>query len=49
MPSSRIQPGIKFEHELIYKLTEITKRKKRSLNARVEYLAALCVNESEEV
>ena len=47
MASNRIQTGIRFEPELLYKITCIAKENKRSLNAQLEYLAQKCVKEYE--
>lgn len=47
MASNRIQTGIRFEPELLYKITFIAKDSKRSLNAQLEYLAQKCVKEYE--
>ena len=48
MATSKIQTGIRFEPELLYKITKVAKANKRSLNAQLEYLADLCVKEYEE-
>ena len=47
MATNRIQTGIRFEPELLYKITHIAKQNKRSLNAQLEFLAELCVEEYE--
>ena len=47
MATNKIQTGIRFEPELLYKITRIAKENKRSLNAQLEYLAQLCVKEYE--
>lgn len=47
MATSKIQTGIRFEPELLYKITQVAKRNKRSLNAQLEYLAEECVREYE--
>lgn len=47
MATNKIQTGIRFEPELLYKITYIAKENKRSLNAQLEYLAQLCVREFE--
>lgn len=44
----KIQTGIRFEPELLEKITYIAKQNKRSLNAQLEYLAQICVNEFEK-
>lgn len=48
MATNKIQTGIRFEPELLYKITHIAKENKRSLNAQLEYLAQLCVKEYEK-
>lgn len=48
MATNKIQTGIRFEPELLEKITYIAKQNKRSLNAQLEYLAQLCVNEFEK-
>ena len=45
--TNKIQTGIRFEPELLYKITHVAKDNKRSLNAQLEYLAQLCVKEYE--
>ncbi len=47
MATNKIQTGIRFEPELLYKITYIAKENKRSLNAQLEYLAQMCVREFE--
>lgn len=47
MATNKIQTGIRFEPELLYKITCVAKENKRSLNAQLEYLAQLCVKEYE--
>ena len=47
MATNKIQTGIRFEPELLYKITYVAKENKRSLNAQLEYLAQLCVREFE--
>ena len=49
MATNKVQTGIRFEPELLYKITRVAKENKRSLNAQLEYLAAVCVKEYEEV
>ena len=48
MATNKIQTGIRFEPELLYKITQIARRNKRSLNAQLEFLAQECVREYEE-
>ena len=47
MASNKIQTGIRFEPELLYKITFVAKENKRSLNAQLEFLAQQCVREFE--
>lgn len=47
MATNKIQTGIRFEPELLYKITYVAKDNKRSLNAQLEYLAQMCVKEFE--
>ncbi len=48
MSTNKIQTGIRFEPELLYKISHVAKRNKRSLNAQLEYLAQQCVEEFEK-
>ena len=48
MATNKIQTGIRFEPELLYKMAYIAKQNKRSLNAQLEFLAQNCVNEFEK-
>ena len=43
MATNKIQTGIRFEPELLYKITKVAKHNKRSLNAQLEFLAQECV------
>ncbi len=47
MATHKIQTGIRFEPELLYKITYVAKQNKRSLNAQLEYLAQECVRQYE--
>ena len=47
MATNKIQTGIRFDPELLYKITHVAKDNKRSLNAQLEYLAQICVKEYE--
>lgn len=47
MATNKIQTGIRFEPELLYKITHVAKQNKRSLNAQLEYLAQECVRQYE--
>ena len=42
------QTGIRFEPELLYKITYVAKQNKRSLNAQLEFLAQECVKAYEQ-
>ena len=48
MATNKIQTGIRFEPELLYKITQVAKMNKRSLNAQLEYLAQESVREYEK-
>lgn len=48
MSTNKIQTGIRFEPELLYKITQVAKRNKRSLNAQLEFLAQECVRQYED-
>ncbi len=48
MAANRIQTGIRFEPELLYKITFVAKQNRRSLNAQLEYLAQDCVKTCEK-
>lgn len=47
MATNKVQTGIRFEPELLYKISYVAKDNKRSLNAQLEYLAQICVKEYE--
>ena len=47
MATNKVQTGIRFEPELLYKIAYVSRDKKRSLNAQLEYLAQICVKEYE--
>ena len=47
MATNKIQTGIRFEPELLYKISQAAKHNKRSLNAQLEFLAQQCVEEFE--
>ena len=49
MATNKIQSGIRFEPELLYKIAVVAKNNKRSLNAQLEYLAQNCVAEYESI
>ena len=48
MATDKIQTGIRFKADLLYKIGFIAKRNHRSLNAQLEYLAHNCVDEYEK-
>ena len=48
MATNKVQTGIRFEPELLYKITQVAKKNKRSLNAQLEFLAQECVDEFEK-
>lgn len=48
MATNKIQTGIRFEPELLYKISYVAKQNKRSLNAQLEYLSQICVKEFEK-
>lgn len=48
MATNKIQTGIRFEPELLCKITRVAKANKRSLNAQLEFLAENCVAEYEK-
>ena len=48
MSTNKIQTGIRFDPELLYKIAYIARDNKRSLNAQLEYLAQNCVKEYEK-
>ena len=48
MATNKIQTGIRFDPELLYKISYVAKENKRSLNAQLEYLAQNCVREYEK-
>ena len=48
MATNKIQTGIRFEPEMLYKITQVAKKNKRSLNAQLEFLAMVCVEEYEK-
>ena len=48
MATNKIQTGIRFEPDLLQKITFVAKQNKRSLNAQLEFLAQTCVKEYEK-
>lgn len=47
MATDKIQTGIRFSAEMLLKISYIAKKKHRSLNAQLEYLAQKCIDEYE--
>ena len=47
MATNKVQTGIRFDPELLYKISFVAKENKRSLNAQLEFLAMNCVKEYE--
>ena len=47
MATNKVQTGIRFEPELLYKISYVARDNKRSLNAQLEFLAQCCVKEYE--
>ena len=47
MATNKVQTGIRFEPELLYKIAYVSRDNKRSLNAQLEFLAQQCVREYE--
>ena len=48
MATDKIQTGIRFTPEMLYKITHIAKNNLRSLNAQLEFLAKQCIDEYEK-
>lgn len=47
MATNRVQTGIRFDPEMLYKITQVAKANKRSLNGQLEFLAEQCVKDYE--
>ena len=47
MAKDRVQTGIRFEPELLYKLAYVARENFRSMNGQLEFLAIQCVREYE--
>lgn len=43
MATGKIQTGVRFEEEMLIKITYIAKKNRRSLNAQLEFLAQECI------
>ena len=48
MATKKVQTGVRFEPELLYKITQIAKRNKRSINAQIEFLVQEYIREYEK-
>ncbi len=49
MPTDKVQTGIRFDEDVLRKITFIAKRNKRSLNAQLEFIAQQCIEEYEKL
>lgn len=47
MSTKKIQTGIRFQEDLLAKITFIAKKNHRSLNGQLEYLSKKCIEEYE--
>ena len=47
MPTNKIQTGLRFEEEMLAKITYIAKENRRSLNAQLEFITQKCIEEYE--
>jgi hypothetical protein len=47
MATNKIQTGIRFEEEMLLKITYIAKDNRRSLNAQLEFLVQKCIEKYE--
>ena len=47
MASSKIPTGVRFEEEMLLKITYIARKSHRSFNAQMEHLAQKCIDEYE--
>ena len=48
MPTDKIPTGVRFEEDMLLKLTYIAKKERRSFNNQMEYIAQLFIEEYEE-
>ena len=48
MATTRIQTGVRFEEDMLLKITYIAKKNRRSFNAQLEFLTEKCIEEYEE-
>ena len=47
MPTSKIPSGIRFEEDMLLKITHIAKKNFRSLNSQLEFITQRCIDEYE--
>jgi hypothetical protein len=47
MPTSKVQTGLRLEEIMLKKITKIAKDQKRSLNAQLEFVVQVFLNEYE--
>jgi len=47
MATEKVQTGIRFEPEMLAKITHISKKNRRSLNAQLEFLVQECIEKYE--
>ena len=48
MATSKIQTGIRFNEEMLIKITYIAKKNHRSLNGQLEYIVQNCIDDYEK-
>ena len=48
MATSKIPTGVRFEEDMLIKITHIAKKNRRSFNAQLEFLAQKCIEEYEQ-
>lgn len=48
MPTNKVQTGVRFDQELLYKITYIAKQNRRSFNNQMEFLALEYVRQYEK-
>jgi len=47
MAMPKVQTGLRLEEDMLIKLTYISKRNRRSINAQLEFLVQICIEEYE--
>ena len=47
MPTSKIATGVRFEEDMLIKITRIAKENRRSFNAQLEFLVQECIEKYE--